>query len=221
MFGLIVWVGLRSDPPRPAPADDLPAAGYATALRDRLMLALVGLTILTATVYMQVGNTLPLAIVGHHLPTSSYGIVAGLNGLLIVILQPLALRLIRRRDPFHVLATGQFLIGLGFGLTAFARTLPQFAGTVAVWTLGEIAGAGLIAAMIADLAPAQARGRYAAVWGTSFGVASLLAPAVGTTTYQYLGPDVLWAGCFVAGLVAAAGFLALGPAVRVRTARLA
>jgi MFS family permease len=220
VFGAIVWLGLRADPPRPAPAQGVPAAGYSTALHDRLMLSLVGLTILSATVYMQVGNTLPLAIVGHGLPTSTYGIVAGLNGVLIVILQPFALRLIARFDPFHVLAAGQFLVGLGFGLTAFASTLVQFAGTVTVWTLGEITGAGLIAAMIADLAPPEARGRYAAVWGTSFGVSSLLAPALGTTTYQFLGPDVLWAACFVTGLVAAAGFLVLGPAVRARTARL-
>ena len=184
------------------------------------MLALVGLTVLGATVYMQVVNTLPLAIVGHGLSTSTYGLVAGLNGLLIVVLQPFALRAISRFDPFRVLAVSQVLIGLGFGLTAFATSLLQFAGTVAVWTLGEIAGAGLIAALVADLAPPEARGRYSAVWGTSFGISSLLAPAVGTTTYQFLGPDVLWAGCFIAGLVAAAGFLALAPAVRRRSSAL-
>ena len=216
--GAIIWLGLRADPPRPSAPEGTPAAGYRTALRDRLMLALVALTIVQATVYMQVGTTLPLAIVGHGLPTSTYGIVAALNGLLIVVLQPFALRLIRGHDTFRVLAASAFLIGLGFGLTAFASTMAEFAGTVAVWTLGEIAGAGLVAAMVADLAPGQARGRYAAVWGTSFGVSSLLAPALGTTTYQYLGPDVLWAACFVAGLVAAAGFLVLGPSVRARAA---
>ncbi|HEY5031277.1 MAG TPA: MFS transporter, partial [Actinomycetes bacterium] len=83
--------------------------------------------------------------------------------------------------------------------------------------LGEILGAGLVGALIADLAPPEARGRYSAVWGTSFGISSLLAPAVGTSTYQFLGPDVLWAGCFVAGLIAAGGYLLLGPAIRRRT----
>ncbi len=220
LYAAIIWWGLTADPLRPPRDESTPAAGYATALRDRLMLALVGLTVLGATVYMQVINTLPLAIVGHGLSTSTYGLVAGLNGLLIVVLQPFALRAISRFDPFRVLAVSQVLIGLGFGLTAFATSLLQFAGTVAVWTLGEIAGAGLIAALVADLAPPEARGRYAAVWGTSFGISALLAPAIGTTTYQFLGPDVLWAGCFVAGLLSAGGFLALAPAVRRRSTAL-
>jgi MFS family permease len=217
VYAAIIWWGLKADPPRPPVPADRKAAGYGTALRDPLMLALVAITVLGATVYMQVSNTLPLAIVGHGLRTSTYGLVAALNGVLIVVLQPFAIRAVGRFDSLRVLALGQVLIGLGFGLTAFASTLPEYAGTVAVWTLGEIAGAGLIAALVADLAPIEARGRYAAVWGTSFGISTLLAPAIGTSTYQFLGPDVLWAACFVAGLVTATGFLALRPAIARRT----
>jgi MFS family permease len=219
LYAGIIWWGLRADPLRPSSLTDdsgRPPAGYRTAVRDPLMLALVAITLVQATVYMQVTTTLPLAIVGHGLSTSTYGLVAALNGILIVVLQPFAPRVLGRFDSFRVLAVSNVLIGLGFGLTAFASTLLGFGGTVAVWTLGEIAGAGLMVALIADLAPPEARGRYAAVWGTAFGVSSLLAPAVGTSTYQFLGPNVLWAGCFVAGLLAAAGCLALGPAFRRR-----
>jgi MFS family permease len=218
VYAGIIWWGLAADPPRPGSTEASgPPAGYRTALGDRLMLAIVGLTILGATVYMQIDNTLPLAIVGHGLSTSTYGLVAAINGVLIVLLQPLALRVLDRFDALRVLAAGYLLLGLGFGLTAFASTLLGFAGTVVVWTLGEIATAGLLSALVADLAPVEARGRYSAVWGTSFGISSMLAPAIGTVTYQYLGPDVLWAGCFVVGLVTAAGFLALRPAIERRT----
>ena len=221
VYAGIIWWGLAADPPRPSPSEEIgPPAGFRTALRDRLMMAIVGLTILGATVYMQIDNTLPLAIVGHGLSTSTYGLVAAINGVLIVLLQPLALRVLDRFDALRVLAAGYLLLGLGFGLTAFASTLLGFAGTVVVWTLGEIATAGLLSALVADLAPVEARGRYSAVWGTSFGISSMLAPAIGTVTYQYLGPDVLWAGCFVAGVVTAAGFLALRPAIARRTGAL-
>lgn len=221
VYGAIIWRGIRADPPRPPVPPGRDPASYATALRDHLMLALVGLTVLGATVYMQVGTTLPLAIVGRGLSTAVYGTVIAINGVIIVVLQPLALRVVGRFDPIRVLALGSVLIGLGFGLTALAHTPVEYAGTVAVWTLGEIAGAGLVAALIADLAPPEARGRYSALWGTSFGISSLLAPAIGTSTYQFLGPNVLWAGCFVTGLLGAAGYVALGPAVRRRTAALA
>ena len=224
VYAGIIWWGLAADPPRPssseASVDTGPPAGYRTALHDRLMMAIVGLTILGATVYMQIDNTLPLAIVGHGLSTSTYGLVAALNGVLIVVLQPLAVRVLDRFDALRVLAAGYLLLGLGFGLTAFASTLLGFAGTVVVWTLGEIATAGLLSALVADLAPVEARGRYSAVWGTSFGISSMLAPAIGTVTYQYLGPDVLWAGCLVVGVVTAAGFLALRPAIARRTGAL-
>ena len=221
IYAVIIWRGIRTDPPLPPVPAGTVAASYATALRDRLMLALVGLTILTATVYMQVGVTLPLAVVAHGNSTSVYGSVIALNGVLIVVLQPFALRLLTRFDPMRVLALGSVAIGVGFGLTAWASRPLEFAGTVAVWTLGEILGAGLVGALIADLAPPEARGRYSAVWGTSFGISSLLAPAIGTSTYQYLGPDVLWGGCLVTGLVSGVGYLALRPAVQRRTTAMA
>ena len=55
-----------------------------------------------------------------------------------------------------------------------------------------------------------------AVWGSSFGVAALLAPPFGTWTYQYLGPNALWTGCLIFGVVAAAGFMAIAPLVSRR-----
>ncbi len=94
-------------------------------------------------------------------------------------------------------------------------------GTVVVWTIGEIATAGLAGSLVADLAPPEARGRYAAVWGSSFGVATLFAPLLGTWAYQYAGEPVLWGACLVAGLVVGAGFLAMQPAVHRRTGALA
>jgi hypothetical protein len=58
------------------------------------------------------------------------------------------------------------------------------------------------------------------VWGSSFGLAALFAPLFGTWTYQYLGPVTLWTACLLVGLLVAAGFVALGPPVRRRTAAL-
>jgi hypothetical protein len=44
----------------------------------------------------------------------------------------------------------------------------------------------------------------------SFGVASLTAPALGSFVFGRFGPAVLWGACLGAGLLAAAGQLALG-----------
>ena len=115
-----------------------------------------------------------------------------------------------------MLAVSNVLLGVGFWLTDFANSSWGYAGTVVIWTLGEIGTAGLVGSLVSDLAPPEARGRYAAVWGTSFGVATLTAPLLGTRLYQYVGPTALWTACLLGGLLAAAGFVALQPSVHRR-----
>ena len=90
------------------------------------------------------------------------------------------------------------LLGLGFFLTLFARSIPAYAATVLLWTLGEIAFNAVGPALVADLAPVHLRGRYNGVFGTSFGAAALVAPIIGTLTLEHLGEGWLWSGCLVA-----------------------
>jgi MFS family permease len=220
-FAGVVLVGIRVDPPRPPVADVDRPAGYRTALRDPIMLWLVVLTVVSSTVYSQNSITLPLAVSHHGLPPRDYGLILAVNGLLIVALQPAAVRLLRRFDRMRVMAVGSALIGLGFWLTTFATSVGQYMGTVVVWTVGEIATAGLAGSLVADLAPPEARGRYAAVWGSSFGLATLTAPLFGTWTYQFVGPAALWAACLLLGLIVAVGFVALRAPVNRRVAAAA
>jgi MFS family permease len=180
------------------------------------MLSVTGLTVLSASVYFQNTVTLPLAMLHDGLKPRDYGLVISLNGILIVALQPFSIRVLARFERLGVLAVSNVLLGLGFWLTEYANSPAGYAGTVVVWTLGEIGTAGLVGSLVADLAPPDARGRYAAVWGSSFGLATLVAPLVGTRVYQYVGPSALWVGCLVGGLAAAGGFLALRPSVHRR-----
>lgn len=174
------------------------------------------LTIAYATVYQQATFTLPLAVHEAGLPTSAFGLIIALNGLLIVVLQPLSLPLIRRLPRFRVLAGSVALVGVGFGLTAFCRAPWQFALTVVVWTIGEIGTAGTMTAIITDIAPVDLRGRYLGVAGVSWGASALLAPLVGSAVYAHVGPGWLWAGCAAVGLLGGAGQLLIGPYVAGR-----
>ncbi|WP_331273182.1 MDR family MFS transporter [Motilibacter deserti] len=218
VFALIVWRGVPADPPRLTQSDEsVPAsAGYGTALRDPLLVALCVLTLLQSTVYMQGYVTLPLVMADDGLSPRTYGTVIALNGLGIVLLQPLLLRWLTRQDRLVVLAAASVLIGIGYGCTAFADTGPEYAATVLVWTVGEIGTGGAGMAIIADLAPPGARGRYQGLFGTMFGAAALTAPLVGTTVLTGLGEPALWGGCVALGLVVAVGMLALAPGVRAR-----
>lgn len=185
------------------------------ALRDRLLLAITVLTLAYASVYLQATFTLPLAVHDAGLPTTVFGLIMALNGIVIVVLQPPTLPLLRRWPRDRLLAGSMALVGVGFGLTAFCRTPWQFAATVVVWTIGEIGTAGTLTAIVTDIAPVDLRGRYLGLSGLSWGAAGLAAPLLGTSVYAH-GPGWLWAGCVLVGVVCGAAQLALGPAITRR-----
>src|SRR3954451_8184609 len=181
---------------RPAHVSTTPGS-LGDVLRDRLMVALVIATIAESMAYMQAFYTLPLAVVHDGLGTGGYGVIIALNGILIVLLQPLLLGTLGRRARGPLLLVSGLVIGVGLGLTAFADTLAQPLAVVSVWTLGEIVGAGVLAALVATIAPVHLRGRYMGVFGASYGASSILAPGLGTQVLQHLGEGALWTACLV------------------------
>ena len=219
-FGVLVYVLIRRDPPRDlwgAP-DTVPSGrGYGVVLRDGLMLRLCAITAVHAVVYFQGLIVLPLATSAAGLSLTAYGVIAATNGLVIVVVQPLVAARLRRHDRLRVAALAMVVMGIGFGLTAFASSLAGFIATVVVWTLGEVLLAGIPPALVAELAPADARGRYQGVFGLSFSIAFVLAPLLGTSVYERSG-DLLWALCLALSLAAGAGFLALRRPLAARAA---
>jgi MFS family permease len=106
-------------------------------------------------------------------------------------------------------------MGLGFGLMSLASATWQYAACVAVWTVGEIFFSSVGPAVVAALAPPELRGRYSGLFGLAFSLGYLVAPLAGTRLLAH-GRPVLWLSCAGACAVAAAGQLALGPAIRRR-----
>nr|WP_203950010.1 MFS transporter [Microbispora rosea] len=214
IFGMLVWRAI----PETRPAREEAASGrFADVLRDRLMLAFVLGNFAYALVYLQPFTTLPLAVTAQGLPTSAYGMAMAVNGLLIVVVQPIANSWVARFDPSRALAAGFAVVGLGIALTSLASSAAGHAAAVAVWTLGEVLTAGIPGAIVAALAPPHLRGRYSGLYGLSWSAGSLLAPLVGTRLLAH-APELMWPLLGGLGLVAAAGQLLIGRAIRRRSA---
>ena len=81
--------------------------------------------------------------------------------------------------------------------------------SVVVWTLGEMGVLPIANVVVADLAPARARGRYQGAYGLAFGSAVCVAPVLGMLTLERLGSTALWTGCLGIGLLVSAGHLTL------------
>ncbi|QFG27520.1 MFS transporter [Actinomadura sp. WMMB 499] len=214
-FGVLVWRAVpetRAAPGRSGSG----RGGYLRALRDRVMVAYVAVTLLYTFVLMQGMTTLPLAMREDGLGPQAYGLAIAANGVLIVIVQPLVNAWLSRRDHSRVLVAGFVLVGVGYGLTAFASSVPAYTATILVWTCGEIVAAAVLQAVVADLAPDDLRGRYSGLFGTAWAGGFLLAPLGGTQLLGLGGPSLLWTTCLALALAAAAGQLALAPAIRHR-----
>ncbi|MFE1841162.1 MDR family MFS transporter [Streptomyces sviceus] len=217
LFGLLIWWRLPADDPRPAQSGQ-PSGSYREVLRDRVMVAYVLLLLLHASVQFQVSSTLPLAMVDSGLTSADYGFAVAVNGVLVVVVQPLLIKWLSQKDHSHVIACGVLLMGTGFGLGAYMSSLAGYAVTVVVWTTGEIAVAAVVQTIVADLSPEHLRGRYNGLFGAAYALAAVVAPAAGTQLYAHAGPTALWATCFGVCALVAAGQWGLGRAIRERSA---
>lgn len=193
-------------------------ASWLGPMRDPAFAAVVALSVVTAALLQQLTVTLPLAMRASGFSTVEYGMVAALNGALVCGLQMPVSSLVTRKRLTLSLALGSALLGLGFGLTAFAASLLGYVLTLAIWTLGEIVLAPAAPALAARLAPNDDQGKYQGLLSAAWGIGAIFGPAAGTWLFAEGGGMLLWGCCAVAGAAAAVGYLLLSPLVAARIA---
>lgn len=197
-----------------------PAGALRTILSDRVYLGFVTLNLFAALVFLQHISMLPIAMGDSGLSPATYGSVIALNGVLIVVGQLFVPRLIKGRSRSHVLALAALVMGVGFGLTAFADAAWFYGLTVLVWTVGEMLNSPSNSTLIAELSPGELRGRYQGVFSLSWQVAGAAAPVLGGLVREHAGNTTLWLGCAAVGGVVAVAHLVSGPARERRATQL-
>ena len=211
-FAVIIARAVPETRPRSASGE---SGGYLHVLRDGIAVGLFVSILLGTLVYVQQLATLPLAVRASGLSAGAYGLIYAVNPIAVIVAQPLVLRLIDRFRVVPTMATSSLILGIGFGLTAFAKSIPAFALTVLIWTIGEIGFNAVGPALVAEIAPPHMRGRYNGLIGMAFGAASLLGPLGGTWLFG-VSQDLLWLTCLATGALSGAAVLALGPAIAQR-----
>jgi MFS family permease len=181
--------------------------------RDRRLLLLLGLGTGLAVVYLQVTITLPLTVTARGLPVSLVGLLLTVSAATVVLAQPLLAhpRWGRLADP-SAIAVGFVVLAVGLALTGLATSAAGYVASTVVWSVGDVLIMGRAYALVSAIAPATARGRYLAAYGTSWGAAAVVAPLLGTQLLGRAGPEATWAWLGVACLVLAAAYgLLRGP----------
>lgn len=222
VFGLIVILRVpETRPPALAAADGAPTGagreiGLLEPYRDPVFLTVVLIQFALAWCFCQCNSSLPLDMSSHGIPMPRYGQLIALNGIFIVLLQPMAVRIVARLRRSYALALGALLTGAGFGLCALGHSQGLYAVSIIVWTIGEITLSPVVPTLIADLAPRELRGSYQGAFQLAWGGAALLGPSLGGLIMGHFGAQKLWLLCLLLGVGAAWLHLIAAPARRER-----
>ncbi|MFI0897389.1 MFS transporter [Streptomyces sp. NPDC020983] len=194
--------GRAADPPGGPPQ----AGG--SPWRDRRLLAMLALGTGYALLHLQILTVLPLSLAARGLHTADAGLLFTVSAVTVVCGQPLLrLRRVAGMPPHAALATGHLLLAAGLLGYAAATGLPGAAAATVPCGLGEMLVMGRAYALVADLAPPAATGRYLAAFGTCWGLAGVAAPLLGTQLLARTGPGPLWSATAALALVLAAAQL--------------
>ena len=211
IFALIAVLALPDDPPRERAARERASSAYRALFRDGPFMLLVGSAALITFVYYQQLYALPLRVVNHlGYSKADFGLLLTINGALVVLLELPISSLTMHRNPRRMLALGFLLVGVGYALTGAATTLPMLAGTVVIWSFGEMIGAPVSYSYVADLAPPGAGGRYQGVFGVAWGTGAITGPALGGLLLA-ANPMLFWPLLGLVGALAAAMVAAVRP----------
>ncbi|MQY13365.1 Multidrug resistance protein MdtH [Streptomyces sp. RB5] len=203
LCGAALYAVLPADRPR---AEDTASRPDARPWRDRRLLLLLAFGTAFALIYLQVLTVLPLALGERGREPADAGLLFTASAVALIAAQPL-LRLPRvaALSAPAALTAGHVLMAAALAGYATPAPLPVLLTSAALWGVGQLLVMGRAFALVADLAPPGATGRYLAVYGTSWGIAGIAAPVTGTQLLEHAGPGPLWTVTAALCLVLAAG----------------
>lgn len=144
------------------------------------------------------------------LPENLYGWIPTTNALMCVFVQYSVTRITRRYPTLPVLAAGMLIYAVGVGSVALMSGFWGFWISMVVLTFGELTLIPTASKFVADIAPADLRGRYVSLYWFSWGLSRAAAPLIGGAINDNIGPRAIWVGGLLIGLASVLGLLVLG-----------
>lgn len=206
LLGLLFW--------RQAAGGPVPSGGSggeanveANPLRDGSFLAFLGLTFLTMLILVQAWSTYPVYLTQvYGMTKSHYGLLMGLNGLLMLLFEVVITHSTARFQPLAVMGAGALLLGLGFAILPLGSTWTAAVASVFIWTTGDMLGTPAAGGWVARRASSLHRGKYMGLYTMTWGLGWIVAPAAGAFLYRAPGPESLWLASGILGALLWAGF---------------
>ena len=217
--------------PRPVDKLELSAAqrsstsqdeGYGRVFQDRNYMLFVGLISLGLIAPTMLWILMPVyAKTNYGIPEALYGWIPTTNALMCVFVQYLVTSITRQHPPLPVLGAGMFIYALGVGSVALMSSFWGFWLSMVILTFGELTLVPTASKYVADLAPADLRGRYMSVHWLGWGLARTLSPIIGGFLNDNITPRAIWIGGLLIGLTSTLGLFLLSRVSAPRATRIA
>jgi len=184
--------------------------GYGRILKDKIFIAFLFLTTLTAIVYMQMNATLGVFLRDMHaISSQQFGFILSLNATLVVLFQFLISRQVKKFHPLHVMMAGNLFYAIGFSMYGYTSQYWQFLAAMAIITIGEMINAPIVQSLIANIAPKDMRGRYMAAFQNTYGIAIAIGPLLAGIVMDTHNPNWVWWGGGIILLIVIMGYIVL------------
>jgi DHA1 family multidrug resistance protein B-like MFS transporter len=138
-----------------------------------------------------------------------YGYVYAVNGITVVVSQPVINRIMRRFSDMQSMVLGVLFYIIGYWAVAFTATLPQLILDMVIITTGENLTAPAENSIISSYSPREKTGRYMAFKSAMWGMGSMVGPSAGLLFlygFKYSGP-LTWSSIGLFGVAAIVAFL--------------
>ncbi|HEX5807219.1 MAG TPA: MFS transporter [Anaerolineales bacterium] len=195
--------------------------GYKRVFRDRNYMAFVGVVSLGLIAPTMLWILMPVyAKTNYGIPEALYGWIPTTNALMCVFVQYFVTGITRRHPTLPVLGAGMLIYSLGVGSVALMSSFWGFWLSMVILTFGELTLVPTASKYVADLAPADLRGRYMSIHWLGWGVARTLSPILGGFLNDNIAPRAIWIGGLLIGLTSTVGLFLLSRASAAQTAPL-
>jgi MFS family permease len=172
----------------------VPGGGPVNPLRDGVFLRITATGFVLTMMFCSQLNVLPLTIIqdaGY--PSVVFGLLVGLNGALIALVEISIVERLRVFRRLRLAALGIALVGTGFGMMGAVMHWAWFLLAVLVYTAGEILASPQQMAFVADWAPPEGRGRYLSLYQATWSIAFAVSPALYLPLRAVVGGRPFWA----------------------------
>lgn len=184
--------------------------GYQRAFRDKPYMAFVALSGLGLIAPSILWILMPVyAMKNFNVPEIVYGWIPTTNAVMCVFIQYAVTNITRKYETLPVVGVGMLVYAIGAGSVALMTGFWGFWLSMVILTFGELIVVPTASKYVADIAPADLRGRYMSLYWFGWGASRTLAPLIGGYLNDNISPKSIWIGGLLIGLTSTLGLFIL------------